>query len=96
MIEPDSSGLDALVRSAAPVRCDAADEQRIFGDAWTRVQLAMDDATSADDLSRRRLDLIVDRDFAARRDKFASHGNTSLVTIQSDRLSYRPCLYFLS
>lgn len=68
MRDPDSSDLDALLRGAAPMWCDAADEQRIFAAAWTRVQSAMDDTVLApDDLTRRRLDLIADRDLAARR-----------------------------
>ena len=61
--------LDALLRDAAPNRPDASAEDAVFGDVWARVQTAMDDRAAApvDALQARRLDLIADRELAARR-----------------------------
>jgi hypothetical protein len=74
MRNPDSSDLDTLLRSAAPVRPDAAAEEGIFSDAWSRVQTSIRDGatTSGDALQQRRLDLIADRELAARRRRRAA------------------------
>src|SRR5688572_3035021 len=39
MREPDSHDLDVLLRSAARVQRTAVDEERIFSDVWSRVQV---------------------------------------------------------
>jgi hypothetical protein len=61
------TGLDALLRGAAPLR-SPVDEDRVFIDVWSRIETAFDDRGEArDDLQRRRLDLVADREVAARR-----------------------------
>jgi hypothetical protein len=41
MRDPEGSGLDALLRSAAPVRRDAAEAHRRYADVWSRVHASM-------------------------------------------------------
>jgi hypothetical protein len=74
MRHPDSGELDAMLLSAATVRRDPADEQRIYADVWSRVQASMDGGatTPDDDLQQRRLNLIGDREVAARRRRRAA------------------------
>jgi hypothetical protein len=76
MRNPDShDGLDALLRSAATVQRDRADEERVFSDVWSRVQASIDDdgaAPSGDAVQQRRLNLIGDREVAARRRRRAA------------------------
>ncbi|MQA36125.1 hypothetical protein [Modestobacter roseus] len=69
MREPDGDELDALLRDAGRVQRTRAEDEQVFTDVWSRVQAAMDDdpAGSGDDLQRRRLGLIGDREVAARR-----------------------------
>ena len=61
--------LDALLRGAAPLQPGAGAEERVFADVWARVQTSMADgeSTPAEVLHGRRLDLIADRELAARR-----------------------------
>jgi hypothetical protein len=68
MREAEERHLDALLRSAAPVR-RPADEDHVFTDVWSRVQRAMLDGeeTVVDAVQERRLNLIADREVAARR-----------------------------
>ena len=69
MMRDTDHDLDALLRSAAPTRPDAATEDAVLADVWSRVQTAMDDRAPGpvDALQARRLDLIADRELAARR-----------------------------
>ena len=69
MRDPDSHDLDVLLRSAATVRRDPVDEERLFSAVWSRVQASISDEVtiSGDDLQQRRLNLIGDREVAARR-----------------------------
>jgi hypothetical protein len=67
MRDPYSSELDALLRSAAPVQRDPAEEERVFADVWSRVQSSIGDPTSGNGRQGRRLDLIADRELSARR-----------------------------
>ena len=71
--DPDHD-LDALLRSAAPTRPDASTEDAVFTDVWARVQTAVEDraAAPADTLQTRRLDVIADRELAARRRRRAA------------------------
>jgi hypothetical protein len=72
MRRPDDD-LDALLLSAAPGHQDAAEEDRVFADAWSRVQASLaDDDAGDDELQRRRLDLIADRQVGARRRRRAT------------------------
>jgi hypothetical protein len=66
--------LDPLLRSASTVQRDPADEERTFADVWSRVQASIStDAAGPDDAVRdRRLDLIADREVAARRRRRAA------------------------
>jgi hypothetical protein len=61
--------LDTLLRSAATVRRDPLDEERTFVDVWSRVQASMRAGAAASDdaVQDRRLNLIADRELAARR-----------------------------
>src|SRR4051812_29491639 len=64
--------LDALLRSAAPGR-RPVDEDRVFTDVWFRLETAFDDdGEPHDDLQSRRLDLVADREVAARRRRRAA------------------------
>jgi hypothetical protein len=75
MRDPDSHDLDALLRSAATVQRDPADDERIFSDVWSRVQASIGDdgaRTSNDAVQQRRLNLIGDREVAARRRRRAA------------------------
>src|SRR3569833_2258087 len=75
MRNPNSHGnLDALLLSAATVKRDPADEERIFSDVWSRVQESMTDgAATADGAGYdARLALIADREVAARRRRRAA------------------------
>lgn len=75
MRNPDvHDDLDALLRSAATVQRDPAQEERTFAHVWSRVQASMDDgaATSDDAVHDRRLTLIADRELAARRRRRAA------------------------
>jgi hypothetical protein len=76
MRNPEShDDLDALLRSTATVQRDLADEDRVFSDVWSRVQASIDDdgaAPSGDALQQRRLNLIGDREVAARRRRRAA------------------------
>jgi hypothetical protein len=69
MWDPESADLDVVLRSAAAAPPDPATEERVFAEAWSRVQSSIrDGARTADEtLEVRRLDLIADRDLAARR-----------------------------
>jgi hypothetical protein len=66
--------LDTLLRNAATVQRDPAEEERTFADVWSRVQASMNtDAASPDDaVQDRRLNLIADREVAARRRRRAA------------------------
>jgi hypothetical protein len=64
--------LDALLRSAAPVRPDTTAEDRVYADVWARLGTAMDDGVPDDARQQRRLDLIVDREVSARRRRRAA------------------------
>ena len=82
MRDPDSSELDALLRSAAPVQRDPAEEERVFADVWSRVQASMHDgAATGDALQQRRLDLIGDREVAARRRRRATRLASAALAI---------------
>lgn len=75
MRDPDSHDLDLLLRSAATVQHAPEDEERIFSDVWSRVQASMSDdgaTTSSDAVQQRRLNLIGDREVAARRRRRAA------------------------
>lgn len=75
MRDPDGSDLDALLSSAAPVRRDAAEEERLFADVWSRVHPSMTDGgagTPGDTAQERRLTLIGDREVSARRRRRAA------------------------
>jgi hypothetical protein len=74
MSNPESPRLDAVLRSAAAVPPAAAEEERIFADAWSRVQASISDGDGAHGewLQTRRLDLIADRERTARRRRRAS------------------------
>ncbi len=53
MKAPDGDNvLDTLLRSAATVQRDPAEEERVFADVWSRVQASISDgaATSVDEL----------------------------------------------
>jgi hypothetical protein len=67
MGNPDDTRLDRLLRSAAAVRPDPAEQERIFADAWSRIQMSVRDGEHGDRLQTRRLDLIADREKTARR-----------------------------
>jgi hypothetical protein len=64
--------LDGLLRAAAPVRPDAAAEESVHADVWARLGAAMDDGMPDDARQQRRLDLIADRELAARRRRRAT------------------------
>jgi hypothetical protein len=84
MRDPDSSELDALLRSAVPAQRDTADEERIFSDVWSRVQSSIDDdgTTTVDDaVQERRLTLIGDREVAARRRRRATRLASAALAI---------------
>src|SRR4051794_9385811 len=68
MRQAEETHLDALLRSAAPVR-HPADEDGVFSDVWSRLQTAMRDGDEpvVDAVQERRLNLIADREVAARR-----------------------------
>ncbi|MGY1855167.1 hypothetical protein [Modestobacter sp. SYSU DS0290] len=70
----DSHELDAMLRHAATAQRTPAEEERIFSDVWSRVQTSIDeDSTPArDELQQRRLNLIGDREVAARRRRRAA------------------------
>ena len=72
--DPDGAALDALLSSAGAVDRDPAVQERVFADAWSRVHAAMDDdaPVDGDDRHRRRLDLVADRELAARRRRRAA------------------------
>ncbi|MGY1747117.1 hypothetical protein [Blastococcus sp. SYSU D00695] len=75
MGDPDvHDDLDALLRSAATVQRDPAQEERTFADVWSRVQASINDgaATSDDAVHDRRLTLIADRELTARRRRRAA------------------------
>jgi hypothetical protein len=75
MRNPDAhDDLDTLLRSVATGQRDPADEERTFADVWSRVQRSMStDAAGPDDAVRdRRLNLIADREVAARRRRRAA------------------------
>jgi hypothetical protein len=74
MRDPDRHDLDVLLRDAATVQRNTAEEERIFSDVWSRVQASMSDGatTSGDAVQERRLDLIADREVAARRRRRAA------------------------
>ncbi len=67
----EQADLDALLRSAAPGR-RPVDEDRVFTDVWSRLETAFDDDEPHDDLQSRRLDLVADREVAARRRRRAA------------------------
>jgi hypothetical protein len=70
MRDPD---LDMLLLTAAPPPREASAEERVFADVWSRVQMSIaDGADTADDLPDRRLDLMADRELAARRRRRAT------------------------
>jgi hypothetical protein len=83
MRDPESHNLDALLRSAAPVRRDPADEERVFADVWSRVQTSMNHGAtpSGDALQQRRLNLIGDREVAARRRRRATRLASAALAI---------------
>jgi hypothetical protein len=75
MRNPDSHDLDVLLRSAATVQRDTAEEERLFADVWSRVQASIGGGgtTSGDAVQQqRRLNLIGDREVAARRRRRAA------------------------
>ena len=74
MRHPDDYDLDALLCGAATVQRDPAEEERLFADAWSRVQKAIgaEHAGPVDELQQRRVGLIADRDLAARRRRRAA------------------------
>lgn len=75
MRNPDSHDLDVVLRSAATVQRDPAEEECLFSDVWSRVQASIGDdgATTFDDaVQERRLNLIADREMAARRRRRAT------------------------
>lgn len=74
MRDPDSFDLDVLLRSAATVQRDPAAEKRLFSDVWSRVQASIGDgaASSLDAAQQRRLNVIGDREVAARRRRRAA------------------------
>ncbi|MGY1856704.1 hypothetical protein [Modestobacter sp. SYSU DS0290] len=69
MRDPDDDELDALLQRAGTVQRTGAEDEQVLSDVWSRVQAAMDDdpVSPGDDLQRRRLGLIGDREVAARR-----------------------------
>jgi hypothetical protein len=68
----EQTGLDALLRSAAPGR-RPVDEDRVFTDVWARLETAFDDGDQPrDDLQSRRLDLVADREVSSRRRRRAA------------------------
>ena len=71
MRRPDAD-LDALLGSAAPGGSDPGEQERVFADAWSRVQASMADDGAGEESERRRLDLIADREVAARRRRRAA------------------------
>jgi hypothetical protein len=74
MPHPETSDLDALLRSAAPVQRDPAEQERVLSDVWSRVHAAIADGPGITDdgVQGRRLDLIADRELAARRRRRAT------------------------
>jgi hypothetical protein len=74
MTNPDGEALDALLRSAAPPPLDDDASARVATDAWARVHASIDGgvAASGEALQQRRLDLIADRETAARRRRRAA------------------------
>lgn len=84
MRDPNSHDLDALLRNAAVVHRAPEDEERIFSDVWSRVQACMGDddgATNSSDAAQRRLNLIGDREIAARRRRRAARLASVALTI---------------
>jgi hypothetical protein len=85
MRNPDSDDdLDALLRSAATVQRDLAEEERLFSDVWSRVQASIGDdggTTFGDALQERRLNLIADREMAARRRRRATRLASAALAI---------------
>ncbi|WP_336026585.1 hypothetical protein [Geodermatophilus sp. FMUSA9-8] len=69
MRTPDDAELDALLRRPATVQRTAAEEERIFSDVWARVQATADkgEVDAVDRLQQQRLNMIGDREVAARR-----------------------------
>jgi hypothetical protein len=91
----EETDLDALLRSAAPVR-GAVDEDRVFTDVWSRIAMAFDDdVESRDDLQSRRLDLVADCEVAARRRRRAAKIASITLAVASRRQPTRrgrtPC-----
>jgi hypothetical protein len=84
MRDPDSHDLDALLRDAATVQRDGAEEERIFSAVWSRVHASIgeDGATTFDDdVQERRLNLIADREMAARRRRRATRLASVALTV---------------
>jgi hypothetical protein len=50
MRDPGSHDLNALLRSAAPVQGDPADEERVFADVWSWVQTSISDGATLDNM----------------------------------------------
>jgi hypothetical protein len=71
MRRPDDH-LDALLLGAVPGMGGPADEDRVFADAWSRVQASLAEDDEGGEFQRRRLDLIADRQVTARRRRRAA------------------------
>src|SRR3954466_13091889 len=63
----EDTRLDGLLRSGAAVQPGPVEQERIFADAWSRVQASIGDGAHGNRVQARRLDLIADREKAARR-----------------------------
>jgi hypothetical protein len=84
MRNPDSHDLDALLHDAAPAQRNTADEERIFSEVWSRVEASIGDdgaTTFADAVQERRLNLIADRELAARRRRRATRLASAALAI---------------
>lgn len=82
MTHQDGARLDALLRRGASAQREPADDDPVFADVWTRVELSMDDEPApAEDLQQRRLALIGDRQVAARRRRRATRLATAALAV---------------
>src|SRR3954470_18077027 len=73
MRNPDDPRLDSVLCGAAAARrLDAEEADRVFADAWSRIQASIGDDERDDAHQARRLDLIADRELASRRRRRAA------------------------
>src|SRR4051812_8485780 len=73
MRNPDDPRLDSVLCGAAAARrLDAEEADRVFADAWSRIQASIGDDERDDAHQARRLDLIADRELTSRRRRRAA------------------------